>query len=116
LPFPIGVLADALREGNLAGQRVAAALYALVPPLMSAAWIPHFPYLREHPKLLKPGTDPEYFHAQRIRPWIGVIFCAVAIAVGLVSPLPALVLFSFMVIHSQQCEPGRMFLSCSQLM
>jgi hypothetical protein len=56
LPFPIAVLADALRGGNLADQRVAVALYALVPPLMSAAWIPRFPYLREHPELMKPGA------------------------------------------------------------
>jgi hypothetical protein len=46
LSFPIAVLPDALREGNLVDQRVATALYGLVAGLMSAAWLPVFPYLR----------------------------------------------------------------------
>jgi uncharacterized membrane protein len=106
LPFPTAVLADALREGNAADLRVATALYAMVAGLMSAAWIPIFPYLRDHPQLIEAGTDTSFFHAQRIRPWTGVMLYAAAIAVGLFSPVLALALFIFMIIFHAATSEG----------
>jgi uncharacterized membrane protein len=108
IPFPTAVLAEALREGNAADLRIATALYAVVAGLMSAAWIPIFPYLRDHPELIEPGTDASFFHAQRIRPWIGVVFYAAAIAIGFLSPGLALALFTLMIIfHAVTSEDIR---------
>jgi uncharacterized membrane protein len=86
VPFPTAVLAEALHGGNPTDQRAAVALYALVAGLMSAAWIAVFPYLRDHPQLVEPGTDPTYFHAQRMRPWTGVILYTAAGLLGLLAP------------------------------
>ena len=43
MPFPAGVMAEALDHGSLADQRAAVILYGLVAALMSAAWAPLFP-------------------------------------------------------------------------
>jgi uncharacterized membrane protein len=98
IPLPTAVLADALRGGNLADLRVATVLYASLAGLQSAAWIPVFPYLRDHPELVEPGTDAAFFHAQRVRPWVAVGLDAVAVAVSIVSPVLALVLWTVAVI------------------
>lgn len=91
VPFATAVLASALRGGNMADLRVAVVLFALVGALQPAAWLPVNPYLRDHPELADPGTEPAYFHAQRIRPWIAVLVDAFAMAVAIVAPVPALV-------------------------
>jgi uncharacterized membrane protein len=106
LPFPTAVLAEALREGNPTDQRVAVALYALVAGLMSAAWIRVFPYLRDHPQLVDPETDLAYFHAQRIRPWIGVILYTAAGLLGLLAPIVGLILFVVMVVFHGLTSEG----------
>ena len=106
LPFSTGVLADALRESHLPDQRVAVALYALTAGVMSAAWIPLFPYLRNHPELLEEGQEPSYFHGQRSRPWTGVILYLLAALVGAFYPWVGLLLFLVMVAYHGLTSEG----------
>jgi uncharacterized membrane protein len=106
LPFPTAVLAEALDHGGPTDQRVAVALYALVAGLMSAAWIAVFPYLRDHPQLVEPDTDPAYFHAQRLRPWTGVVLYAAAGLLGLLAPVVGLILFVVMILFHALTSEG----------
>src|SRR5262249_62343147 len=84
----------ALRGGSRADLRVAVILFAAAGALQPAAWLPVYPYLRDHPELADDGTEAAYFHAQRIRPWIAVLVDATAIAVAMVAPVPALALWT----------------------
>lgn len=106
IPLPTAVLADALRGGNPADLRVAAVVYASLAALQSAAWIPIFPYLRDHPELVEPGNDAASFHAQRARPWVGVGVDTTAAVVAMASPVLALVLWMFSVIFLAATSEG----------
>lgn len=107
LPFPTGVLAEALREGSLLDQQVAVALYALTACLMSAAWLPIFPYLRDHPELAAEGSPPMYFHLQRTRPWTGVALYLLGAVVGAFYPVVGLLLFVAMMMFHAVTSEGR---------
>jgi ketosteroid isomerase-like protein len=107
VPFPTGVLASALSEGLRADQQVAVMLYGIVAALMSAAWIPVFPYLQRHPALLVDPSEAQLFRAQRSRPWIGVISFGLAALVGyLLSPWIAMVLFVWMIAYHAATSEG----------
>src|ERR671923_1567424 len=100
VPFPTGVLASALSEGSHADQQAAVVLYGIVAALMSAAWIPVFPYLHRHPDLLVDRSEARVLRAQRSRPWVGVVsFGAAAILGYLFGPVFAIPLFVWMIAY-----------------
>ena len=107
MPFPTGVMADAFRSGNLADEKAAVLLYALVVGLMSAAWLPVFPYLGRHPELLKPGVNKATMAAQVIRPIVGVISYGLAALTGwFIHPVCAIAFFVFMVAYHAVTSQG----------
>ena len=106
IPLPTMVLADALRGGNSADLRVATVMYVSLAALQSAAWIPIFSYLGNHPGLADPGTDAAVFHAQRVRPWVGAGIDVAAAIVALVSPVAALVLWTLSLIFLAATSDG----------
>jgi uncharacterized membrane protein len=107
IPFPTGVLASALSEGPHADQQAAVVLYGIVGALMSAAWLPVFPYLHRHPDLLVDPSEAQLFRAQRSRPWVGVISFGIAALVGyLLSPQIAILLFVWMIAYHAATSEG----------
>lgn len=107
IPFPTGVLAEALQAANVDDQRAAVVLYALVAALMSAAWIPIFPYLERHRERLAPDVPQGFFRAQRGRPWVGVIAYAMAALGGwFINPWLAILVFAFMVVYHAWSSEG----------
>jgi TMEM175 potassium channel family protein len=107
IPFPTGVLASALGEGSHADQQAAVVLYGIVGALMSAAWLPVFPYLHRHLDLLVDPSEAQLFRAQRSRPWVGVISFAIAALVGyLLSPQVAILLFVWMIAYHAATSEG----------
>ena len=80
--------------------------YALVGGLQLAAWLPLYPYLRDHPELAEPLTEARYFHAQRTRPWVGVGVDAIAVIVAMVAPVLALALWTLSLIFIAATSEG----------
>jgi uncharacterized membrane protein len=108
LPFPTFVLASALTPGNSSyDQRVAVTVYALAAASMSASWLPVFPYLRDHPELLKRTATAEYFRTQRLRPVIGVALYGLAVpVVWFLGPAVGLSFFVIMIIFHAITSEG----------
>jgi uncharacterized membrane protein len=106
LPFPTHVLAEAFRSGNQWDQSIAVAFYASIACLMSAAWLPIFPYLRDHQRLVDPDVPSAYFHAQRLRPWTGVALYAAAGLVGFLQPVIGVLFFVVMIVFHAVTSEG----------
>lgn len=94
IPYLTGVLADAFDGTNLADQRTAVVLYALIALLMSTVWIPLFVHLRRNPQMFKSDTEPDYFQIEVLRPVVGAAGYVVAALLGwFVHPGIAVALF-----------------------
>jgi uncharacterized membrane protein len=94
VPWPTAVIAETARTGNLADQKVAVALYALVGALLCLSWLLFFSYLARHPDLTTDQVEDSYFADERPRALIGVVLYTVAgIAGVLIHPLVASVVF-----------------------
>jgi uncharacterized membrane protein len=107
LPFPTGVLAGAFSEGASGSREAAVVLYAIVGALMSAAWIPVFPYLARHPDLLLDPKDGALFARQYSRPLVGVGSYLLAAVLGYyVTPWLALALFVWMIVYHAITSEG----------
>lgn len=106
LPFPTGVIAGAFSEGA-SSREAAVVLYAIVGALMSAAWIPVFPYLARHPDLLLEPEEAGVFAKQRSRPLVGVGSYLLAAVLGYyVSPWLAVALFVWMIAYHAVTSEG----------
>lgn len=93
-PFPTAVLANALRAGNAADSRTAAALYGLVLALHAVGWTAIFRYSWRHPRLLHRERDATFIRMDTIRAPFGLIVYGGAGALGyFVSPVIALAIY-----------------------
>jgi uncharacterized membrane protein len=94
IPFPTAMISDAVRNGDLADERAAVALYGLVGAVMCASWLLLYHAIRNRPALHRDDADVAFFHEGRVRAGIGVVAYLVAAALGVVtSPVVALVIF-----------------------
>jgi len=92
--FPTAVIADALREGNAADSKTAAALYALTLSLNGVAWFCFFQYVQRRPRLLRRESDAGFLRIDGRRATVGIVSYAAAGVLGyLVSPVIALAIF-----------------------
>lgn len=107
IPFPTGVLADAFKRGNLADQKAAIALYALIAGMMSLAWVPLYSYLGRKADLLKSNVGTEVFKAQVRKPLTGIFLYFVSGMLGwFIHPLIAVAIFIFMVAYYAWTSQG----------
>jgi uncharacterized membrane protein len=101
LPFPTGVLSDALQEHlpqlTNTDVRTAVALYALIAAGMCASWLWIYTYLAHHPGILTPSIEPRYVRHGQLRASIGVVAYLLGALLGwLVTPTIALAVFLFL--------------------
>jgi uncharacterized membrane protein len=97
VPWPTAVIAETARTGNLADERVAVALYAIVGALLCLSWLVFFSHLARHPDLTKEEVDDSYFARERPRALVGVVLYLAAGTAGvLIHPLVASVIFLFL--------------------
>lgn len=93
MPFPTKVLAEAIWHGEHRDAATAAVIYGLAGVIMTMPWAPMWWHLTKHPELFRPGFDAEFARRERVRAYPGILVYAACIAVGVVWPVVALVLY-----------------------
>jgi uncharacterized membrane protein len=94
LPFPTAIVARAMGTGNLADERTAVALYAVIVVLGTLSWVLFWQYLGRHPALLAHADDSAFFARARGRAVLGAIIYVGAGLLGvLLAPKLALAIF-----------------------
>ena len=98
LPFPTGVLSEALQEEiSSPVARTAAALYALIAALMCASWVWIYVHIARHPEVLDPETESHYVRHGQLRSASGMLVYVLAGALGFATtPLIPLAVFLIM--------------------
>jgi uncharacterized membrane protein len=94
LPFPTAVLSTAAEANSPADKQVAVGVYAALAALMCLSWMLFWNYLRNHPRLLEPEVDPDFFRDEQLRGWAGIVLYTLGGLAGiLIHPTIALVVF-----------------------
>ena len=94
LPWPTAVLAEYLRDGTAADQRVAVLLYGITSSLMAVTFNLLWHYLLRHPELRRPEVTRESLAVRNRRFNVGLLSYPVATLIGLVS-VPLFLVFVF---------------------
>jgi uncharacterized membrane protein len=88
LPLPTSVISATARTGNLADERTAVGLYAVVGSVLCLSWLWFFHELHHRPHLVLEDVDSGFFRSERQRALVGVVAYAVAGLVGVaITPL-----------------------------
>ncbi|MDR6987460.1 putative membrane protein [Paenarthrobacter nitroguajacolicus] len=94
LPWPTAVIIDTAKTGDLADERVAVALYAIIGALLCLSWLVFFSHLARHPELTEEEVEDSFFARERPRALAGVVLYLAAGAAGvLIHPLVSSVIF-----------------------
>jgi uncharacterized membrane protein len=92
VPFPTAVIASAFRVGNEQDQAAAVVAYAIVGMASGVGWLLVFSYVRGHPNLMDPDTDPRFFRLTE--PFVTLVGYGISALIGwFVSPALALLIF-----------------------
>jgi uncharacterized membrane protein len=92
LPFPTGLIADALRHNDISGERVYVAMYGLTLLAISLLGSALDAYAR-HEHLYSPAKEGEELHRTRRKLLPVVIGYMIAILIGLLLPIAAVALY-----------------------
>jgi len=92
LPFPTGLVADALRHDDISGERVYVTMYGLTLLAIRLLGSALDAYAR-HEHLYSPATEGEELHRDRRKLLPVVIGYVIAIIIGLLLPVAAVALY-----------------------
>ena len=92
LPFPTGLVADALRHDDISGERVYVTLYGLTLLTISLLGSALDAYAR-HENLYPPTKEGEELHSTQRKSLPAVIGYVIAILIGLLLPVAAVALY-----------------------
>jgi uncharacterized membrane protein len=92
LPFPTGLIADALRHEDVSGGRVYVTMYGLTLVAISLLGSALDAYAR-HEHLYSPAQEGQELHRDRRKLLRGVIGYVIAILIGLALPVAAVALY-----------------------